>query len=221
MSVFIAARPVVNHPFLTTRDQASMPCPRRFSAFTRVGHDARLYSCGLSEGATSQTATKGIHHGTHYNRSNHRTQHARLPSMACHQEWRKRFLDQSWCRMAPPRRQRSVASTRRLADGRPHRSSSALAQVRRSGSARLARSHRAEISSSNFRTGRVRFGNFAKSPLRNHQIGEKYSLPHRSGIRLHKADYISAHLSSRLKYEGARVGANREKFRINCLFINT
>ena len=38
--------------------------------------------------ATSHTGTKGLHHGTHINRSNHRTQDARLPSMARHQQRR-------------------------------------------------------------------------------------------------------------------------------------
>jgi hypothetical protein len=39
-----------NHPFLTARGRASMSGPRRFAALTRVGHDARPFPRGLSEG---------------------------------------------------------------------------------------------------------------------------------------------------------------------------
>jgi hypothetical protein len=41
-----------NHPFLTARGRASMSGPRRFAVLTRVGHDTRPVSCGLSEGGT-------------------------------------------------------------------------------------------------------------------------------------------------------------------------
>lgn len=36
--------------FLTARGRASMSGPRRFAPLTRVGHDTRPHSCGLSEG---------------------------------------------------------------------------------------------------------------------------------------------------------------------------
>jgi hypothetical protein len=39
-----------HHPFLTARGRVSMPGPRQFAALTRVGHDTRPHSRGLSEG---------------------------------------------------------------------------------------------------------------------------------------------------------------------------
>jgi hypothetical protein len=79
--------------------------------------------------ATSHTGTKGIHHGTHFNRTPRRTQNPGLPSMARHQQRRRQFLDKSRSRMAPPRRQRAFADTLGHPDERADRPSPTASQA--------------------------------------------------------------------------------------------
>jgi hypothetical protein len=80
--------------------------------------------------ATSQPERKELHHGTqHNNRSKHRTQNSRLPSMACHEQRRQFVLDQGWSRMAPPRRQGAFADPLGHPDERPDRPSPAASQA--------------------------------------------------------------------------------------------
>jgi hypothetical protein len=51
---FVPAHLVFNHPYLTALGRASMPARASSPSLTRVKHDARPISCGLSEGGNEQ-----------------------------------------------------------------------------------------------------------------------------------------------------------------------